>query len=74
LDFVQQSVVFLNHCTVKTTIAPAQRITRIVTCRGMQMLRPVFVDEFDHIFDGHSNLLIAVDAAATIDPGLPYKS
>jgi hypothetical protein len=59
---------------MKATFAPAQRITRIVTYRGMQMVPPVLLDEFDHIFDGHLNLLIAVDAAATIEPGLIYKS
>jgi len=59
---------------VEATIAPAQRITRILAYRRMEMLPPVFLDKFDHIFDVHRNLLVAVDAAAAIDPGLAYKS
>jgi hypothetical protein len=77
LDFVQESVVLLKHCTVKATFAPAQRITPIIAYRGMEMMAPVLVDEFNHIFDGHRdcdghrNLLIAFDAATTIDSGFP---
>jgi hypothetical protein len=74
LDFVQESVVLLKHCTVKAAIAPAQRIARILTYRGMEMPAPALLDEFDHIFDVHRNLLIAVGAAAAIVPGLSYKS
>jgi hypothetical protein len=74
LYFIKENVVFLNHCTVKTAIAPTQRITCIVPYWGMEMLLLAFLDEFDHIFDGHRNLLIAVDAAATIEPDILYKS
>jgi hypothetical protein len=38
------------------------------------MLLPVLPDEFNHIFDGHTNLLTDVDAAASIDPRFPYRS
>jgi hypothetical protein len=58
LDFVQKSVVFFQDCAVKSTVTPAQRITGIVTYRGMKMWFPALLDEFNYIFDGHRNLLI----------------
>ena len=67
LDFVQESVVFLNNSALKSTLAPAQGITGIPTYRGTEMSVPVLFDEFNHIFDYHGNLLIDVDAAATIE-------
>jgi hypothetical protein len=67
LDFVQESVIFLHDGAVKSTLAPAQRITGIVTYRGMEMRFSALLDEFNYIFDGHRNLLINVDDVATIE-------
>jgi hypothetical protein len=63
LDFIQESIVLLNHGTLKSTLAPAQRIAAIPAYWGRQMLLPVLLDEFNHIFDGHTNLLTDVDAS-----------
>jgi hypothetical protein len=67
LYFFQESVVFLNNGALKSTLAPAQRITGIISYWGMEMLFLVLLDEFNHIIDGHSNLLSDVDAASTIE-------
>jgi hypothetical protein len=67
LDFVQESVVFLNNDALKPTLAPAQRITGIATYWGTEMLLPSLFDEFNHIFDCHRNLPTDVDAAATVE-------
>jgi hypothetical protein len=67
LYFFQESVVFLNNGALKSTLAPAQRIAGIISYWGMEMLFPAPLDEFNHIIDGHSNLLSDVDAAATIE-------
>ena len=67
LDFVQESVVFLNNGALKSTFAPAQRITGIPTYWGREMLLPALFDEFNHIFDRHKNLLTEIDAATTIE-------
>jgi len=63
----QKRVVFLNNGALKSTLAPAQRIADIISYWGMKMLFPVLLDEFNHIIDGHSNLLSDVDAPATIE-------
>jgi|ERR1700739_523235 hypothetical protein len=67
LDFVQESVVFLNHGALKSTLGPAQRITFIPTYCGREMLISVLFDEFNHIFDIHRNLLTDVDGTAAIE-------
>jgi hypothetical protein len=67
LYFFQESIVFVNNGALKSTLAPAQRIAGIISYWGMEMLFSVLVDEFNHIIDGHSNLLSNVDAAATIE-------
>ncbi len=67
LYFFQESVVFVNNGALKSTLAPAQRIAGIISYWGMEMLFPALLDEFNHIIDGHSNLLSDVDAAATIE-------
>ena len=67
LYFFQESVVFVNNGALKSTLAPAQRIAGIISYWGMEMLFPAPLDEFNHIIDGHSNLLSDVDAAATIE-------
>jgi hypothetical protein len=67
LDFVQESVVFLNNGALKSALAPAKRITGIPTYWGTEMLLPALLDEFNHIFDCHWNLLTDVDAAAKIE-------
>ena len=66
LYFFQEIVVFVNNGALKSTLAPAQRIAGIISYWGMEMLFPALVDEFNHIIDGHSNLLSDVDAAATV--------
>lgn len=75
LDFVQDSVVFLNHGTLKSSLAPAQGIAFIPTYCGREMLVPVLFDEFNYIFDGHKNLLTEVDATARIEspPSLLFE-
>jgi hypothetical protein len=67
LDLVQESVVFLNHCALKSSLAPTQAITFIPAYWGREMLVPVLFDEFNHIFDGHRYLLTDVDVTATIE-------
>src|ERR1700694_5384074 len=71
LYFFQERVVFLNNGALKSTLAPAQRITGIISYWGMEMLFLVLLDEFNHIIDGHSNLLSDVDAAARLNLRLP---
>jgi hypothetical protein len=71
LYFFQESVVFVNNGALKSTLAPAQRIAGIISYWGMEMLFPALLDEFNHIIDGHSNLLSDVDAAATIESSPP---
>jgi hypothetical protein len=66
LDFVQKSVVFLNNGALKSALAPAQGIAVIPTYCGREMLISVFFDEFNHILDGHRNLLTD-DATAAIE-------
>jgi len=63
----QKRVVFLNNGALKSTLAPAQRITGIISNRGMEMLFSALLDKFNHIVDGHCNLLSDVDAADTIE-------
>jgi hypothetical protein len=67
LYFFQESVVFVNNGALKSTLAPAQRIAGIISYGGMEMLFPALLDEFNHIIDGHCNLLSDIDAAATIE-------
>jgi hypothetical protein len=67
LDFVQKSVVFLNNGALKSALAPAQWITVIPTYCGREMLISVLFNEFNHILDGHRNLLTDVDATAAIE-------
>jgi hypothetical protein len=55
---------------VKSTLTPAQRITGIVTYRGMEMWFPALLDEFNYIFDGHTNLLIDDVAIIEFSPSL----
>jgi hypothetical protein len=66
LDFVQKSVVFLNNGALKSALAPAQGITVIPTYCEREMLISVLFDEFNHILDGHRNLLTDVDATGAI--------
>jgi hypothetical protein len=66
-DFIQESVIFLNHGALKSSLAPAQGITFVPAYRGREMLVPVLFDEFNHIFDGHRNLLTDVDVTAAIE-------
>jgi hypothetical protein len=63
--FFQESVVFLNNSALKSTLALSQRIAGIISYWGMEMLFPALLDEFNHIIDGHRNLLSDVDATAT---------
>jgi hypothetical protein len=60
LDFLQEGVVLLNHCTLKAAFAPTQRITRIVPDWRMEMLVPALLDNFDHFFDSHRKLLLSL--------------
>jgi hypothetical protein len=66
-DFIQESVVFLDHGALKSSLGPAQGITFISTYCGREMLISVLFDKFNHIFDGHKNLLTDVDATAKIE-------
>jgi len=74
LYFFQESIVFLNNSALKSTLAPAQRITGIISYWAMEMLFLALLDEFNHIIDGHNNLLSDVDAAAQLNLRLPYRS
>jgi hypothetical protein len=67
LDLVQKSVVFLNHGALKSSLAPAQGITFIPAYCAREMLVPVLFDEFNHLFDGHRNLLTDVDVTDTME-------
>jgi hypothetical protein len=71
LYFFQESVVFLNNGALKSTLAPAQWITGIISYWGMEMLIFALLDELNHIIDGHSNLLSDIDAAARLKLRLP---
>jgi hypothetical protein len=62
LNLVQESVEFLNNRPLKSALAPAQRIARIISHRGMEMFFPSLLDEFNHVIDRHSNLLFDFDA------------
>jgi hypothetical protein len=67
LDLVQESVVFLNHGALKSSLAPTQAITLIPAYWGREMLVPVLFDEFNHILDVHRHPLTDVDVTATIE-------
>jgi hypothetical protein len=60
LYFLQESVVFFNNGALISTFAPAQWIAGIISYRGMKMLLPALLDEFNHFIDGHNNLLSAL--------------
>jgi hypothetical protein len=62
LYLVEESVEFLDNGTLKSTLAPAQRIAGIISHRGMEMFFPALLDEFNHVIDGHSNPLSDFDA------------
>jgi hypothetical protein len=72
LDLVQKSIVFLNNGALKSALAPAQGIAVIPTYCGRKMLISVFFDEFNHILDGHRNLLTD-DATAAIESSPRYE-
>jgi hypothetical protein len=74
LDFAQETIVFLNDGALKSALAPAQGITVIPTYCGREMLTSVLFDEFNHIFDGHRNLLTHVDATAMIESSPSLES
>jgi len=74
LYFFQESVVFLNNGALKSTLAPAQRITGIISYWGMEMFILARLDEFNHLIDGHSNLLLTLMLLPGLNLRLLYRS
>jgi len=70
----QKRVVFLNNGALKSTLAPAQRITGIISYWGMEMFILARLDEFNHLIDGHSNLLLTLMLLPGLNLRLPYRS